>query len=104
LHGLRHAATQQTIDAMEQQTGSVDVLELKRLLRHSNLNTTQIYADRKRRTNDPYAEARIDAVRPNGVKPRRVKAVSEQQLPLIETSEEKIARLEAEIAKLRDRE
>lgn len=100
LHGLRHAATQETIEAMDRQTGSVDVLELKRLLRHSNLNTTQIYAERKRRVEDPYASARIAAVRPSGVKPRRAKAVAVEQMPL-ETPEEKIARLEAEIARLR---
>lgn len=101
LHGLRHAATQQTIETMEAQTGAVDVLELKRLLRHSNLNTTQIYAERKRRVDDPYAEARIAAVRPNGVKPRRAKLAPAAQMVLIETPEEKIARLEAEISKLK---
>lgn len=100
LHGLRHAATQETIEAMERQTGAVDVLELKRLLRHSNLNTTQIYAERKRRVEDPYASARIAAVRPSGVKPKRAKAVPEQQLPL-ETAEETIARLQAEIERLK---
>lgn len=100
LHGLRHAATQETIEAMERQAGAVDVLELKRLLRHSNLNTTQIYAERKRRVEDPYASARINAVRPSGVKQRRAKAIPAEQLPL-ETAEEKIARLEAEVRELK---
>lgn len=101
LHGLRHAAALQTVEAMEAQSGAADALELKRLLRHSNLNTTQIYIDRKGRVSDPWAESRIAAVRPNGVKPKRAKPAAAEQIPLIETPEEKITRLEAEIKRLK---
>jgi integrase len=100
LHGLRHTATLQTIDDMERSQGGVDVMALKRLLRHSNLNTTQIYADKMKGADDPWAAARIGAVRPNGVKRSgRRKPVPVEQLSL--SSEQELERLRAEVARLK---
>lgn len=103
LHGLRHAATVQTMEAMEQATGAVDVAGLQKLLRHKNLNTTQIYMERKRKPEDRWAQSRIEAVRPNGGRPRRVKAAPAAQLPLeaaVSAEQAEIARLRAEVERL----
>lgn len=107
LHALRHAATTQTRIDMEKELGAVDLLTIKHLLRHSNLNTTQIYVDKRPvAANDPWAKSRIDAVRPKAVKRRRKKAVPPQQLPLEAANPagqaEEIARLRAEVERLKE--
>ena len=104
LHGLRHAATLQTMEDMEEKQGAVDVTKLKDLLRHKNLNTTQVYMQHKKPPEDPWAKSRIAAVRPRGSRPRRPKAAPAAQIPLeaaISPEQAEIARLKAEIARLK---
>lgn len=105
-HALRHAATQQTMQTMEDKNGTVDVLALQKILRHANLNTTQVYAKKKKKAEDPWAKARIEAVRPTSPRPRRPKSPPPAQIPLeaaISEEQAEIAQLKAELAALKAR-
>lgn len=83
LHGMRHARANQTAEDMAQKTGAIDVVQISKMLRHSNLGVTQTYIDSvMKKAEDPWAGAALDAVLPTGERRARKRKAAAEQLPL----------------------
>jgi integrase len=79
IHGLRHAGARLRVELAKQRGERIDLLELSRVLGHSSIAVTQIYADRVLEDpEDPGLAAAAAALRPGQRRRRPAKPKPEQ--------------------------